>query len=81
MMADMANEIVLRIKMPGDLRQLRFPKALDRRLQQLLDKQSEHGRLSLPERQEAEGLVEMAEMISLLRLRTARSPQRKRSAS
>jgi hypothetical protein len=76
----MSNQIVLQINLPGDLRQLRFPRALNRRLQQLLDKQDESGRLSISERQEAEGLVEMAEMISLLRLRAARSPRVKRGA-
>jgi len=65
----MAQQTTIRVNLPGDLKQLRFPKALDRRLQQLLDKQDIEGKLSAPERKEAEGLVEMAQIISMLRLR------------
>ena len=76
----MAAQTIIRISLPGDLNHLRFPKALDRRLQQLLDKQSIQGKLAATERREAEGLVEMAQIISLLRGRAERkSPSGKRS--
>jgi hypothetical protein len=74
----MASQVV-RVELPGDLQRLRFPKALDRRLHELLDKQSTEGKLSAAERAEAEGLVEVAEMVSLLRLRTERKRNRKSS--
>lgn len=76
----MGHQVVVRLQMPDDLKQLRFPKALNRRLHDLLDKQNALGKLSRVEREEAEGLVEMAEIVSLLRLRTQRLDP-KRSAS
>lgn len=51
-----------------DVARRRFPKALDRRLQHLLDKNNE-GQLTTAERQEAEALANMAEFLSLLHLR------------
>lgn len=69
--------VIVRVNMPGDIDQFRLPKALDRRLQHLLDKQSIEGRLSPSDRAEAEGLVEMAEILSLLRLRSRRVAKRR----
>jgi hypothetical protein len=69
----MSRSVVIELEMPGDLKQFRFPKGVDRRLQELLDKQSREGKLSRAERQEAEGLVNLAEMLSLLRLRAERA--------
>ena len=69
----MTQQVLVELEMPGDLRRFKFPKALDRRLQQLLDRQSAEGKLSQAERQEAEGLVNLAEMLSLLRLRAERA--------
>jgi len=71
----MAHSIVIELQMPGDLKQFRLPKGVNRRLQELLDKQSQQGKLSRAERQEAEGLVNLAEMLSLLRLRAERAAQ------
>jgi hypothetical protein len=59
--------------MPGDLARFRLPKAVQKRLQTLLDRQ-EHGTpLTAAERREAEGLVDLSEVLSLLRLRAQRS--------
>ena len=69
----MARPITIELEMPKDLKQFRLPKAVDRRLQELLDKQSREGKLSRAERQEAEGLVDLAEMLTLLRLRAKRA--------
>jgi hypothetical protein len=69
----MTQQVLIELEMPGDLRRFKFPKALDRRLQQLLDRQSAAGKLSQEDRQEAEGLVNLAEMLSLLRLRAERA--------
>lgn len=57
------------IELPDSLEQLRLPEALDERLTALLDRQDELGSLSPEERREAEGLVEMAELLSVLRMR------------
>lgn len=54
--------------MPTKLAKLRFPKALDARLQFLLDEQGRKGRLSAGEKKEAEGLVQMATTLSILKL-------------
>jgi hypothetical protein len=70
---DMSRPIVIELEMPGDLKQFRLPKGVNRRLQDLLDKQSRDGKLSRAEREEAEGLVNLAEMLSLLRLRAERA--------
>ena len=71
----MARSVVIELQMPGDLKQFRLPRGVNRRLQELLDKQSQEGHLSRAERQEAEGLVNLAEMLSLLRLRAEGAAQ------
>jgi hypothetical protein len=68
----MADPLVLEIEVPDDLARLRLPKAVDARLQALLDRQDRGEALSPTERQEAEGLAELAELLSLLRLRAER---------
>jgi hypothetical protein len=73
--SEMSRSVVIELEMPGDLQQFRLPKGVNRRLQELLDKQSREGKLSRTERQEAEGLVNLAEMLSLLRLRAERAAQ------
>jgi len=57
------------LEVPTDLARLRLPEGLDRRLQALLDKQDQGQPLTTDERAEAEGLVELAELLTLLRLR------------
>lgn len=61
--------------MPEDLEQFKLPKAVDARLQSLLDKQDRGEDLTATERLEAEGLVNLAELLSLLRLRAQRALQ------
>ena len=65
----MSQTVAIQVELPDDLARLRLPKAVDQRLQQLLDKQDHGNPLTESERQEAEGLVNLAEMLSLLRLR------------
>ncbi|MEO1404693.1 MAG: hypothetical protein AAFV72_26075 [Cyanobacteria bacterium J06635_1] len=60
------------IEIPVELTQFQLPQAVQERLQFLLDRQDEGNALSQAERQEAEGLVEVAEFLSLLRLRSQR---------
>ena len=60
------------IEIPIELTQFQLPIAVDERLQFLLDRQDEGMELTLIERQEAEGLVEVTEFLSLIRLRALR---------
>jgi hypothetical protein len=57
------------IELPDSLQSLRLPRALNDRLTALLDRQDEVGALTAEERDEAEGLVEMSELLSVLRMR------------
>lgn len=68
----MSQTVQLKVKMPGDLARFRLPRGVQRRLKELLDKQDEGEPLSAKEMKEAEGLVEMADLLSLLRLRAER---------
>jgi hypothetical protein len=61
------------IEVPGDLARLHLPEGLDRRLQTLLDKQDGGTALSTDEQAEAEGLVDLADLLTLLRLRSSKS--------
>jgi hypothetical protein len=55
-----------------ELTQFQLPQVAQDRLNLLLDRQDEGDTLSLSERQEAEGLVELAEFLSLLSLHSTR---------
>jgi hypothetical protein len=68
----MSQAIQLQMEMPGDLAKFRLPKGVHHRLQALLDKQDEGRPLTAAEKREAKGLVEVVEMLSLLRLRSRR---------
>ena len=68
----MAQHILVEIEMPGDLETFSLPTGLHQRLQQLLDQQDAGHALSDAEHLEAEGLVQLSEMLSLLRLRARR---------
>lgn len=63
----MAYQVTIRL--PDDAPRLRLPEAIQRRLQYLLDRQDRGEALTQDERLEAEGIVDMAELLSLLRLR------------
>ena len=60
------------IEIPAELTYFQLPNAVQERLQFLLDRQDTGEQLSQTERQEAEGLVELAEFLSLIRLRSQR---------
>ncbi|WP_019500106.1 hypothetical protein [Pseudanabaena sp. PCC 6802] len=60
------------IEIPIELTQFQLPQAVQARLQSLLDYQDAGNVLSSAERQEAEGLVELSEFLSLLHLRAQR---------
>jgi hypothetical protein len=68
----MPQHVLVELEMPADLDQFRLPRGVDERLQDLLDRQDRGEPLTPSERKEAEGLVDMAEFLSLLRLRAER---------
>jgi hypothetical protein len=73
-MAETAQKVEIALELPADLARLQLPESLDRRLQSLLDKQDRGEALSDEERQEAEGLADLADLLSLLRLRMRLAP-------
>ena len=64
--------MTIEVDLPSDLARFRLPEAVDERLRMLLDRQDSGQSLTLPERDEAEGLVNLAEFLTLLRLRAER---------
>ena len=62
----------LEIDLPDDLARFRLPAGVQQRLQALLDQQDEGRSLTADEQAEAEGLIDLAELLSLLRLRAER---------
>ena len=68
----MPQSIQLEVEVPGDLARFRLPEGVQHRLQELLDKQDAGPALSPDEKREAEGLVDLADLLSLLRLRSDR---------
>jgi hypothetical protein len=61
------------LELPADLDRFQLPQAVEARLQTLLDKQDAGLTLAPEERAEAEGLVNLAELLTLLRLRAERA--------
>ena len=64
--------LTLELDLPADLHQFQLPRAVAARLQDLLDRQDSGQPLTPKERDEAEGLVDLSEFLSLLRLRAER---------
>lgn len=65
------------IEIPVELTLFQLPEGVRERLTSLLDRQDAGEGLTQAERQEAEGLVELSEFLSLLRLRSQRVKQQK----
>jgi hypothetical protein len=68
----MSRVVTFDLELPDDLARFRLPDGVNTRLQELLDRQDRRGSLTPAERREAEGLVSLAEFLSLLRLRAER---------
>jgi len=64
--------LTIEVDLPDDLARFRLPDGVDARLQELLDRQDSGTPLSPQEREEAEGLVNLADLLTLLRLRAER---------
>lgn len=75
----MTQTVAVELVLPDDLRGFRLPRSVDERLTALLDRQDAGELLPTAEREEAEGLVELAEMLSLLRLRAERASSTQRA--
>ena len=69
----MAQTVTIEMELPDDLARFRLPAGVQSRLQELLDRQDQGITLSAAERAEAEGLVDLAETLTLLRLRAERA--------
>lgn len=61
--------MIVEIDLPRGWKNLQMPRALHRRLQELLNRQDLKGGLSPKDRSEAQALVDLAETLSLLNLR------------
>lgn len=72
----MSQQVLIELDIPSDLEKFTLPEGVNQRLQYLLDLQDQGKSLTPAERSEAEGLVELAEMLSLLKLRAQRVSQR-----
>ena len=69
----MAGTVQFELPLGGELKHFRLPAGVQRRLKELLDRQDGGQALTAAERREAGGLVELAEMLSLLKLRAAKT--------
>lgn len=64
----------MQVVIESELAQFELPLAVQNRLQSLLDRQDQGEELTRSELDEAEGLVELAEFLSLLKLRSKQLP-------
>ncbi len=69
----MSQAVHLELEVPDDLAAFHLPGAVQRRLNTLLDRQDQGKTLSDEERSEAKGLVDLADLLTLLKLRAERS--------
>jgi len=65
----MPQQVLVKLELPEDLERLQLPRGVSERLHGLLDRQDRGEELTREERREAEGLVDLAEFLSLLKLR------------
>lgn len=73
----MSRSVLVELDIPKDWKSFRLPPALHDRLQELLDRQDAEGKLSRRERREATALVQLTDMLSLMRLRSELAARRK----
>ena len=71
--------MVVEIELPATFKQFKLPNGVNERLQNLLDRQDQGETLTNNERREAEGLVDLAEFLSLLNLRSVRVKQNRQT--
>jgi len=73
----MSQQVLIELEVPDELKGLHMPEGVHRRLQGLLDRQDSGKKLTADERSEAEGLVTLAELLSLLRLRAEQAAKKR----
>ena len=66
----MSQSVLVEMDLPKDWRTFRLPPALNDRLQELLDRQDQDGKLARRERREALALTELVDLLSLMQLRS-----------
>lgn len=59
----------MELSLPSDWQAFRMPEPLKQRLKDLLDEQDRTGKLNAKQRKEATALTELAEMLTLMKLR------------
>ena len=69
----MAESFLVGLELPDDMPRFRLPLGVQARLTNLLDQQDSGKPLTIAEREEAEGLVTLVDLLSLLRLRAERA--------
>jgi hypothetical protein len=69
----MNKSVTIDRQMLGEFKNFKMPSALKQRLNDLLDKQDELGKLTARERKEAEALAQLAEFLTLIKLRAMQS--------
>jgi hypothetical protein len=69
----MSQAVAIQLEIPDDLARFHLPEGVQHRLDLLLDQQDRGEPLSEDERCEAEGLVNLADVLSVLRLRAERA--------
>ena len=72
----MGQSVLVELDLPKDWERFTLPAALHDRLQELLDRQDLEGKLPRRERREAEALTELADMLSLMKLRVEHAAKR-----
>ncbi len=75
----MSQHVVIELEMPTDLERFTLPEGVKNRLQFLLDRQDRGDPLTPEERVEAEGLVDLSDLLSFLKLRARRAAPTERS--
>ncbi len=69
----MSRHVTVKLEVLEDLARFTLPAGVNERLKELLDRQDRGQALTRAEREEAEGLVDLAEFLTLLRLRAQRA--------
>ena len=68
----MSQAVHLEVEVPDELARFRLTEGVQHRLDELLDKQDSGSSLTMDERREAEGLVDLADLLAVLRARAER---------
>jgi hypothetical protein len=72
------SSVTVELELPQDWKRFQMPAALQARLSSLLDEQDRTGKLSKAEREEAQALTELVDLLSLMKLRAERGGDKKR---